>query len=171
MKAIWVLILAAGLGACAHGAAGPKTVTELHQQHTWQHEPGAELLADMEKQVGRIARREGRAATLAQLAEAGYECTYGEAHPDYPEPMAVCTRSFATRACQFDWELSLTSDPKTPDSVDETDAGFKRDCVGTGDDWPEPVNSAIDDQLAPPPELSRSSVEFTPPVLNKGPIF
>jgi len=156
MKAILVVALAAGLGACAHGADGPKTVSELHQQHTWQHEPGAELLADMEKAVSRIARREGRAATLAQLAEAGYECTYGEAHADYPEPMAVCTRSFATRACQFDWEVSLTSDPKTTDSVDEMGAGFERDCVGTADDWPEAVNSAIDDQLAPAPDITET---------------
>lgn len=156
MKAIWVVVLAAGLGACAHGTPEPTTVAELHQQHTWQHEPGAELLAAMEKQVDRIARREGRAATLAQLDEAGYECTYGEAHADYPEPMAVCTRSFASRACQFDWEVSLTSDPKVPGSVDETGAGFKRDCVGTGDDWPEPVKSAIDDQLAPAPEITET---------------
>lgn len=154
MKSIWVVVLAAGLGACAHGAAAPKTITEVHQQHTWQHEPGTDLLAAMEKQVDRIARREGRAATLAQLSEAGYECTFGEAHPDYPEPMAVCTRSFATRACQFDWEVSLTSDPKVTDSVDETSAGFTRDCVGTGDDWPEPVKSAIDDQLAPAPDIN-----------------
>ncbi|WP_291204351.1 hypothetical protein [Hyphomonas sp.] len=156
MKAIWVVVLAAGLGACAHEASGPKTVTELHQQHTWQHEPGAELQASMAKEFSRIAHRAGRAATIAQLAEAGYECTFGEAHEDYPEPAAVCTRSFASRACQFDWEVSLTSDPKTPDSVDETDTGFKRDCVGTGDDWPEPVKSAIDDQLAPMPDITET---------------
>jgi hypothetical protein len=29
------------------------------------------------------------------------------------------------------------------------DGSFKRDCVGTADDWPEPIQSAIDDQLAP----------------------
>jgi hypothetical protein len=153
MKRFLVLVLAAGLGACAHEAAGPKTVTELHQQHVWQHEPGADLMAAMETGFSRIAHREGRAATLAQLAEAGYECTYGEAHEDYPEPMAVCTRSFASRACQFDWDVSLTSDPKTPDSVDSAEAGFRRDCVGLADDFPEPVKSAIDDQLARPPAL------------------
>ncbi len=153
MKAIWVAILAAGLAACAHETAGPKTLTDMHQQHTWQHEPGAELQAVMAKDVGRIARGEGRAAVLAQLGEAGYACTYGEAHADYPEPMAVCTRSFATRACQFDWEVSLSSDPTKLDSVDNTGASFRRDCVGTADDWPEPVTSAIDDQLAPAPEI------------------
>ena len=153
MKGFLALVLAAGLGACAHGMAGPKTVTELHQQHVWQHEPGADLMAAMETGFSRIAHREGRAATLAQLAEAGYECTYGEAHEDYPEPMAVCTRSFASRACQFDWEVSLTSNPKKPDSVDSAEAGFRRDCVGLADDFPEPIKSAIDDQLAPPPPL------------------
>jgi hypothetical protein len=153
MKGFLVLVLAAALGACAHGMAGPKTVTELHEQHVWQHEPGAELMAAMETGVSRIAHREGRAATLAQLAEAGYECTYGEAHADYPEPMAVCTRSFASRACQFNWEVWLTSNPKKPDSVDSAGAGFRRDCVGLADDFPEPIKSAIDDQLAPPPPL------------------
>jgi hypothetical protein len=97
MKRFLVLVLAAGLGACAHEAAGLKTVTELHQQHVWQHvwqhEPGADLMAAMETGFSRMAHREGRPATLAQLAWAGYECTYGEAHEDYPEPMAVCTRS------------------------------------------------------------------------------
>ncbi len=153
MKALAGVILALGLGACAHGMAGPKTVAELHEQHVWQHEPGADLMAAMETGFSRIAHREGRTATLAQLAEAGYECTYGEAHEDYPEPMAVCTRSFASRACQFDWEVWLTSDPKKPDSVDAAGAGFRRDCVGLADDFPEPVKSAIDDQLAPPPAL------------------
>ena len=153
MKALAGVILALVLGACAHGMAGPKTVTELHEQHVWQHEPGADLRAAMETGFSRIAHREGRIATLAQLAEAGYECTYGEAHEDYPEPMAVCTRSFASRACQFDWEVWLTSDPKKPDSVDAAGAGFRRDCVGLADDFPEPIKSAIDDQLAPPPPL------------------
>lgn len=157
MKRFLLLVLAAWLEACAHEAAGPKTVTELHQQHVWQHEPGADLMAAMETGFSRIAHREGRAATLAQLAEAGYECTYGEAHEDYPEPMAVCTRSFASRACQFDWDVSLTSDPKTPDSVGSAKAGFRRDCVGLADDFPEPVKSAIDDQLAPPPALPGSA--------------
>jgi hypothetical protein len=71
LKRFLVLVLAAELGACAQEAAGPKTVTELHQQHVWQHEPGADLMAAMETGFSRIAHRKGRAATLAQLAEAG----------------------------------------------------------------------------------------------------
>ncbi len=149
MKAWLAVVLAAGLGACAHDPHKPQTVTELHQWYDWQHERGEKLYGALANDFSRIARREGRAGAIAQLGEAGYECQYGEAHEDYPEPMAVCTRSFATRACQFDWEVSLTSHPRRPDSVESTGVDFRRDCVGTGGDWPEPVNSAIDDQLAP----------------------
>jgi hypothetical protein len=63
--------------------------------------------------------------------------------------MAVCSRSFATRACQFDWEVALTSDPGRPGKVETTETGFRRDCVNAADDWPVPVDSAIGDQLAP----------------------
>ncbi|MFN7163946.1 MAG: hypothetical protein ACK4P2_03925 [Hyphomonas sp.] len=149
MKVWLAVILAAGIGACAHDPHKPQTVTELHQWHDWQHERGEDLYAALANDVSRIARREGRAGAIAQLGEAGYDCQYGEAHADYPEPMAVCTRSFATRACQFDWDVSLTSVPARPDGVETTDVDFRRDCVGTGGDWPEPVVSAIDDQLAP----------------------
>lgn len=149
MRLLVICAAALVLGACASAAGRPKTIAEMHQASEWQHEAGEALAASMAKDVSRLARANGRAATLAQLGEAGYECQYGEAHEDYPEPMAVCTRSFATRACQFDWEVSITSDPAKPDSVTEADTGFTRDCVGTEDDWPVPVNSAIDDQLAP----------------------
>jgi hypothetical protein len=149
MKRVLIALMAASLGACAHGSQKPQTLVELHQTHDWQYEQGEKLYAAMANDFSRIARKNGRAATLAQLAEAGYACQFGEAHEDYPEPMAVCTRSFATRACQMDWELSLTSDPARADSVATTDVDFRRDCVSTGRDWPEPVNSAIDDQLAP----------------------
>ena len=154
MKAFLVLALAASLGACATGFPKPQTMTEMHQWYDWQHERGEKLYAALANDFSRIAHKAGRAATIAQLGEAGYECQYGEAHEDYPEPMAVCTRSFATRACQMDWEVSLTSDPKKPDSVATTDVGYRRDCVSTGADFPEPIESAIDDQLAPltPPQ-------------------
>lgn len=95
--------------------------------------------------------------TPAQLGVAGYECQFGEAHTDYPEPMAVCARRIATRACQMDWEMSFTSDPKWPDSVDSTVVDFRRDCVGTAADFPEPVESAIDDQPDPPPALPETA--------------
>ena len=69
MKALAGVILALVLGACAHGMAGPKTVTELHEQHVWQHEPGADLRAAMETGFSRIGHREGRIAPLAQLTD------------------------------------------------------------------------------------------------------
>ncbi|MFN7178326.1 hypothetical protein [Hyphomonas sp.] len=153
MRRVLTVLLVAGLAACAHDFPRPKTIAEMHDLNDWQHQRGEKLYVALANDVSRIARRSGRAATLAQLGEAGYECQYGEAHQDYPEPMAVCTRSFATRACQMDWEVTLTSDPERADSVETTGVDFRRDCVGTAADWPEPVESAIDSQLAPPPAL------------------
>lgn len=135
--------------ACAHGGDTPGTIAEIHEAHDWQHDKGDRLQTSLARDFSRIARKAGRAETLAQIEAAGYECTYGEGHEDYPEPAAVCTRGFATRACQMDWELTLTSDPARADSVDWADATFRRDCVGTADDWPVPVASEIDMQLAP----------------------
>lgn len=142
------------IAACAYGGPAPQTVAGIHQANDWQHGEGAQLQAALARNFAHIAQEAGRAATLAQIQAAGYECTYGEGHEDYPEPAAVCAYSFATRACQMDWKLSLTSDPARPDSVDWTDAAFRRDCVGTADDWPGPVASEVDLQLAPmtPPE-------------------
>ena len=144
------------LAACAQGGHGPQTMTEIHQTHDWQYDRGGNLVAALDRDFARLARQQGRAATLAKLQAAGYACSYGEGHEDYPEPAAVCTRSFATRACQMDWEVSLTSDPAQPDSVDWTESAFRRDCVGTADDWPKPTVSGIDSQLAPaaPPDAS-----------------
>lgn len=149
MRTVWLALLVAGLGACAHGNPKPQTILEMHQTNDWAYDRGERLYAALANDVSRIARKNGRAATLEQLAEAGYTCEYGEAHEDYPEPAAVCTRSFATRACQFDWEVTVTSAPKRADSIYTTDVDFRRDCVNTGLDWPEPVRSAIDDGLAP----------------------
>jgi hypothetical protein len=104
-----------------------------------------------------LAKGASRAAAIAQLSEAGYACLYGEAHQDYPEPAAVCARSFATRACQMDWEVVITSDPVLPDSIDSSGGEFRRDCVGIDRDWPEPIKSAIDNQLAPGPALPAAS--------------
>jgi hypothetical protein len=93
-----------------------------------------------------ILKPMSRPDAIKALNDAGYECTYGEASDAYPDPMAVCTRSFATRACQMTWEISSTADRGR---VRDVDASFTRDCVGVADDWPAPVESAIDDQLAP----------------------
>lgn len=153
MKVFSLLVLA--LGGCAHLVSGPQTILEMHQEADWQHGAGETVAASMERNVARISRTIGRQATLDQLGAAGYECQYGEAHADYPEPMAMCTNGFATRACQFDWEVMLTSDPRRPGEVETSETGFTRDCVNAADDWPLPVDSAIGDQLAPdvlPPE-------------------
>ncbi len=156
MRTVILGFVVSALAACATDAHRPQTIAEVHQQSEWQHDPGAALQAAMADDVSRIARKEGRAGAITQLEAAGYECQYGEAHTDYPEPMAVCTRSFATRACQFDWKVVLTSDPARLDSVDATNVDFTRDCVDTADDWPVPVNSAIDDQLAPAPKVTET---------------
>jgi hypothetical protein len=157
MKALWLVLLVAGIGACAHHAAGQATTAELHVAHDWQHEDGAVLDKAMSRHADRLAKGASRAAAIAQLSEAGYACLYGEAHEDYPEPAAVCARSFATRACQMDWEVVITSDPVLPDSIDSSGGEFRRDCVGMDRDWPEPIKSAIDNQLAPGPALPAAS--------------
>lgn len=147
MRRLAVLAIAslAMLGACK---SDPATVAEVHESHDWGNEKGADLGADFQRQIKRILSGKQRDASLTMIRDARYECTFGEGHEDYPEPAAVCTRSFATRACQMDWEIMITSDQKTH-KVDEVDATFTRDCVGTEDDWPEAKKSPIDDQLAP----------------------
>lgn len=142
-------VMIVALGACAHRPPAPQTIAEMHQAHEWQYETGEALYMALDHDSARIAEASGRAGTLSQLQAEGYECLYGEAHPDYPEPAAVCARSFATRACQMNWEVTLTSDPARPDSVEATEVAFRRDCVGETSDWPEPVISVIDSQLAP----------------------
>ncbi|MFN7178263.1 hypothetical protein [Hyphomonas sp.] len=171
MRRVLMILMTAGLVACAPEAvevpaevvevaevAAPATLDEFHASMDWQAGPGETLEADCANAVHTLLRPGGRAAALSALQAAGYECIYGEAHEDYPEPAAQCTRSFATRACQFDWEVFVTSDPARPDSVETTDSSFRRDCVGTADDWPDAMESAIDDQLAPPPALEPEPV-------------
>ncbi|MFN3912939.1 hypothetical protein [Hyphomonas sp.] len=173
MRMVLIMVVVAGLGACAHGRPAPQTLAGMHESADWANEDGDVLQTALQRTVAHLARDGGRAAALLQVNAAGYECTYGEAHEDYPEPAAVCTRSFASRACQFDWEVTITSDPARPDSIDSADAGFRRDCVGTARDWPEPVISAIDDGLAraEPPDPVRSKLETPLPDMYQGPIF
>ncbi len=135
----------------APAAAMPTDLKTLEAVHDWQHEPGEKLNADWNAGVKAILGKLSRPAAIEAIAGAGFECIYGEAHEDYPDPMAVCTRSFATRACQMDWEVSSTADKGM---VQDVDGSFRRDCVGLDDDWPDKVKSAIDDQLAPatPPQ-------------------
>jgi hypothetical protein len=140
--------------ACAPAPEAPapetpssKTLAELESAHDWQHGAGEKLNADWNTGVQAILGKLSRPEAIAAIEVAGFSCMYGEAHQDYPDPMAVCTRSFATRSCQMDWEISSTADKGMVTSVD---GAYRRDCVGVDDDWPDQVKSAIDDQLAPP---------------------
>ncbi|HEY7799875.1 MAG TPA: hypothetical protein VIA80_13985 [Hyphomonadaceae bacterium] len=157
-----VLIAALALCACTPGAetastpaepaappatpAQPADLKALEIAHDWANEAGEKLNADFGDGAAAILGKLSREDAMKAISEAGYECIYGEAHQDYPDPMAVCSRSFATRACQMDWEISSTADKGM---VDEVMASFKRDCVGTDKDWPDAVESPIDNQLAP----------------------
>jgi hypothetical protein len=132
--------------ATAVELAAPVDLKLLEAAHDWQHDDGAKLDADWDARVKVLLGKMSRPDAIGAITGAGFECIYGEAHEDYPEPMAVCSRSFATRACQMDWEIASTADKGM---VDEVDGIFTRDCVGVDRDWPEPKKSAIDDQLAP----------------------
>jgi hypothetical protein len=143
---------AIALGACtpqqaeAPAVAGPATLKDLEAAHDWQHEPGEAVNAAWNDGVKKIIGKMSRPDAIAAIEAAGFSCIYGEAHETYPDPMAVCSKSFATRACQMDWEISSTAEKGM---VDEADGSFRRDCVGVDDDWPDKVESAIDSQLAP----------------------
>ncbi|MEZ6031156.1 MAG: hypothetical protein R3C46_15605 [Hyphomonadaceae bacterium] len=134
--------------ACAMGPTdpGPRSLTDLEAAHDWQYEPGERLNADWVSGAQGILGPLSRPKAMDAIRAAGFACIFGEAHQDYPDPMAVCTRSFATRRCQMTWEISSTADKGM---VDWVDGSFQRDCVGLEDDWPEKIRSAIDDQLAP----------------------
>lgn len=147
-NALPTAFLAIALAACAVAPA-PATLTEAASARDWANGPAIDHDRAFSKDVSRILGGASRADAIGALNAAGYECIYGEAHEDYPEPAAQCTRGFATRACQMDWEVFLTSVPERPGRVESLEASFARDCVGTDRDYPEPKVSAIDDQLAP----------------------
>lgn len=132
-------------------AAAPADLEALKAAHDWAVVSGEKLSGDWNAGVKAILGKMSRPDAIAAIEAAGFSCIYGEAHENYPDPMAVCSRSFATRACQMDWEISSTADKGM---VTEVDGLFRRDCVGTDLDWPNPVTSAIDDGLAPaqPPQ-------------------
>jgi hypothetical protein len=135
-------------------AAAPVALKALEAAHDWQYDPGEKLNAAWNDGVKALIGKMSRPDAIKAITDAGFECQYGEAHEKYPDPMAVCTRSFATRECQMDWEISSTADKGM---VDEADGSYTRDCVGVDRDWPEPKKSAIDDQLAPatPPQPAK----------------
>jgi hypothetical protein len=133
-----VLIGAVSLAGCATLMSSAKSLDEIHSGPDWLMERGEKLSADYQRDISRWANGRPLAALRSELVAAQFECGDGG---------MVCTRMFATRACQTDWAVTL------PETGSKVTATFERDCVGTGGDWPEPKKSAIDDQLAPPPEL------------------
>lgn len=157
-----VLIAALALCACTPGAetkstpmepsapptapAQPVDLKALETGRDWANEAGEKLNGEFNAGAVAVLGKLSRPAAIEAINAAGFECTYGEAHQDYPDPMAVCTRSFATRECQMDWEIASTADKGM---VEEVTGSFKRDCVGTDKDWPDAVKSPIDDQLSP----------------------
>lgn len=157
--------MAAALAACSPAPApmpepapvppaapvAPADLKALEAAHDWQYGAGEKLDADWNAGVIALLGKMSRPDIIAAVYAAGFECIYGEGHEDYPDPAAQCTRSFATRDCQMDWEIFSTADKGM---VDEVNGSFRRDCVLTDRDWPDKVNSAIDEGLAP----------MTPPV-------
>ena len=113
-------------------AAAPIDLKALEAAHDWQHDPGEKLNADWIAGAKAILGKLSRPDAIDAINAAGFECIYGEAHEDYPDPMAVCSRSFATRSCQMDWEIASTADKGM---VQDVDGAFRRDCVGLDDDF------------------------------------
>jgi hypothetical protein len=140
--------------ALAAELAAPANLKALEVAHDWQYGDGAKLNADWNAGVKAVLGKMSRPDAIGAITGAGFDCIYGEAHEDYPDPMAVCSRSFATRDCQMGWEIASTADKGR---VNEVDGMFTRDCVGIDRDWPDPIRSAIDDQLGPtPPPTARN---------------
>ncbi|MEQ1784932.1 MAG: hypothetical protein ABMA14_26595, partial [Hyphomonadaceae bacterium] len=85
-------------------AATPATLDALKEASDWQYEPGEKLNASWNDAVKAILGKLSRPEAINAIQAAGFECIYGEGSEDYPDPAAQCTRSFATRDCQMDWE-------------------------------------------------------------------
>ncbi len=133
----------------ARGSADvvPETLSDLATYLDWTNGDPVKHSVAFDADARRILASMSRVQTIEAFGAAGYQCQYGEATEEYPDPMQVCKREFATRECQMTWEITTTADKGMTTEV-LTD--FKRDCVGTDKDWPHAIESAIDDQLAPP---------------------
>lgn len=136
-----VAVSALSLGACS-------TVAD-REGRDWTNDTGRALAAGYQRDMTGMLVGRGVGYALDALRADGYECDTGEAHERHPDPMSVCRKSFATRACQLDWETALYPRKSV---VRRVETEFTRDCVGVDRDWPTPTRSAIDDGLAPPPK-------------------
>jgi hypothetical protein len=134
------------LAASALTLAACSTVDD-HAGRDWNNDPARALAAAYQRDMTRMLVGRGVGDALDALRADGYECDTGEAHERHPDPMSVCRKSFATRACQLDWETALYPKKGVVRSVEGV---FTRDCVGVNRDWPAPNRSAIDDGLAAP---------------------
>lgn len=137
-------LLAADLSACA--TAGPASLADIDGASNWNLDDGDALAFRFQRDMRRLLGGRAVGDAIGDLSVAGYECATGEAGDGHPDPTSVCTKSFATRACQLDWRVDLA--PRNS-LVDGVETGFTRDCVGKDRDWPEAKAPAIDDQLAP----------------------
>jgi hypothetical protein len=131
----------------APASVSPTTLAELATYRDWTNGDPVKHAVAFDADARRILAPMSRTQTIDAFGSARYECQYGEASAEYPDPMQVCKREFATRECQMTWEISTTADEGMTTEV-LTD--FNRDCVGTDKDWPHAVESEIDTQQAPP---------------------
>jgi hypothetical protein len=136
------------LAACQTpgGAASVQEAVSASGGSNWNLDDADALSNRFKRDMRRLLVGRELDGALQELRSAGFECATGEGHEDHPDPMSVCTKSFATRACQLDWSVDLAPRNAVIDSVDTV---FTRDCVGVDRDFPEEKRSAIDDQLAP----------------------
>lgn len=143
MKRPAAALLLLALDACQ--TPGPASLAEIEGASDWNLDDGDALAYRFQRDMRRLLVGRGIGDALSELRSEGYACSTEEAHQDHPDPVSVCTKSFATRACQIDWEVSLAAKGAVTSSVD---TGFARDCVGLDRDWPDARNSAIDNQAA-----------------------
>ncbi len=148
MKRLGVIAFVIVAAACAHTPA-PKTFAELRASNSWHSAEGAKLENQYDAFIAAIVQGKSTSALVAGLEAEDYVCTATPQHDT-----TVCAAGFATRACQMDWTVTLTHSVDVADKIESAVSDFGRDCVGRSDDWPEPVDSAIDDMLAKPPPLN-----------------
>ena len=121
------------------------SLSTLIAAYDWQYESGEELNAAWNTGTKKLLGKMSQSDVIRVIQEAGFSCTSGESQKNHPEPTAVCASGFATRDCQINWEIASTS----AKGKVQVDGSFKRDCALADRDWPDKVNSAIDDGLAP----------------------
>jgi hypothetical protein len=121
-------------------------LAELAATEDWANADPVKATIAFETGVRRALAPLSAPAASEALASAGYTCRDATPQEREQSLAQVCTREFATRACQMTWEVKAPADLSAADVII---ADFQRDCVGTERDWPHAVASAIDDQLAP----------------------